>query len=174
MCAGGPASLGLQAGGNVISAIGARNSAQAQKYAYDYDAQIADTNAQLAGEQAGIAQDVGRQNAANIGLRTGALFGTQRAGLAAGNVDLGSGSPNDVLASTKFMGGVDVATAITNAARQAWGYNVQATNFTNQANMDRFASSQINPNMAMAATLIGGAGQTLGSYGLLKRSGALS
>jgi hypothetical protein len=61
------------------------------------------------------------------------MVGTQRAGFAAGNIDVGSGSAVDVQADTAFMGELDALQIRTNAAREAWGYSVEADDMRKRA-----------------------------------------
>lgn len=57
--------------------------------------------------------------------KTAALAGRQQAVLAASNVDIGSGSPLDILADTAVLGELDAQTIKGNAAREAAGYQQQ-------------------------------------------------
>ena len=47
--------------------------------------------------------------------------------------DLGVGNAAETLASTDIMKEVDANTTMANAIRNAWGYRMQGTNFTNEA-----------------------------------------
>lgn len=90
-------------------------------------------NADMANAQAGIAEQssrdaLGRGAAdANASLQQAAkAASSQRAAMAAGGVDVGSGTALDVLADTASAGAFDAAIAKNNAAREAYGYQVQA------------------------------------------------
>jgi len=134
----------MQGSGAVMGAAGAYNKAQSQK-------DMLNTEAQIATWQGAQAIENGQTEEQNSRLRTGAVFGAQRAQLAANGVDLGSGSALDVLASTKYMGNRDALTIRDNATRAAWGYDTQAS-------MDRTAASNISPGMAGFSSLLGSAG----------------
>lgn len=57
-----------------------------------------------------------------------ALIGTQRVGIASGNIDVSYGSAADVQADAAFLGELDALQIRTNAKREAWGYRVEAAN----------------------------------------------
>jgi hypothetical protein len=65
------------------------------------------------------------------------VIGTQRAEFAAQGVDVGSGSAVDVQKDTAYQGEIDALTLRTNAAREAWGYTVEAQGETLQAQNTR-------------------------------------
>lgn len=130
--------------GAVTKAAGAYTDAKARKGALRAQAQIAD-------EQGRQALAVGEHEEQNSDLRTGALFGQQRANLAANGVDLGSGSALDVLASTKFLGIKDAMTIHDNALRTAYTYRTQAS-LLNQS------ASNISPLLSAGTSLLGSAG----------------
>lgn len=130
-------------------AIGAYNSAQAQKSSYR-------TNAMLAGEQAGQAITAGQTREESSLLRTAQTYGEQRASMAANGVDLGQGSATDVLATTKFIGDRDAAAIQDNALREAWGYKTQSA-------IDNSAAAGINPAGAAGLSLLGSASTTAGA-----------
>jgi hypothetical protein len=89
------------------------------------------------------------------------LIGTQRAGFAGQNVDVGQGSPTDVQGDAAYLGELDALKIRNNAAREAWGYRVQAQN----ARMGG-QNAQTASQYGAAATLIGGGISLLASrYG---------
>ena len=107
---------------------------------------------------------MGDQQLNNSELRSAQLFGTQRATLAANGVDLGSGSANEVLATTKYMGERDALTIQNNTANQVWGYKTQGQNYTSEAAADSATANAINPRMAAATSLLGGAGTVASNW----------
>jgi hypothetical protein len=84
------AMFGLGAAGSVISGIGAYESGQAQRSAYDYNADI-------------TLQNMRSQEAANA-EQFGVLRGRQASAYAASGVDIASGSPLLVMAATQARG----------------------------------------------------------------------
>lgn len=101
-------------------------SAQAQARAAEANAELAEYNAAIADIQAKDTVSIGELEANKFRSRTKGLIGEQRAGMAAGNIDVGYGSAVDVVADAAFLGELDALTVRTNAAREAWGYRVEA------------------------------------------------
>lgn len=111
----------------------------------------ANTNAQLAEQQAADAVARGQSAEFASRLKTANLKGRQTAELAAHGVSLDSGSPLDVLTTTDVMGAADAATIRDNAAKEAWGFQAQAANYKAQA-------ATANPFAAGIGSLLGSAG----------------
>ena len=105
--------------------------------AADDQAGIADYNAQVADLQAADAVDRGteQENKFRAGVR--GIVGTQRAGIAAGNVDVSFGSAVDVQADAAYLGEQDALQIRTNAAREAWGFQVSAEDLRRRAAVTR-------------------------------------
>lgn len=143
-------STGMQAGGGLMGAVGAYESTAARKGMLATDAKIANW-------QASQALISGQQQEESSRLQSGALFGKQRAQLAANGVQLGSGSALDLLAGTKFIGNLDAATIHENALRTAWGYQTQAA-------IDQNASQSLSPLTSGFTTLLGSAGSVANSW----------
>ena len=166
------ASIGMQVGGAYLSAQGAKNKAAAQQATLGYEAAVAANNQKIAQYQSGLAIQNGQIMAENQQLKTNQVMGDQRAAMAANGVDLGTGSSADVLATTKFMGERDSLTIQDNAARQAWGYQLQAQNYGNEANTDNAMKNAINPDLAMETSLLGSASSVASSWYQYNKSGA--
>ncbi len=138
------AMLGLSAAGTYMSVRGQLKAGQAEKdageaakRAAEDQAQLAEFNAAIADLQAKDTEVRGEQEAQRFRVRTRQLIGEQRAGFAAGNVDVGYGSTVDVQADTAFIGELDALTVKTNAAREAWGYRIEATDLRKRAQIAR-------------------------------------
>lgn len=113
--------LGLGIGGTALSAIGQIKAGNAAKKLGDYNAKMAET----------MAEDAllrGDEDAARFKQGVDVLIGSQRAGFAGQNVDVGVGSAADVQADAAFLGELDAETIRRNARREAFGYRVQAEN----------------------------------------------
>lgn len=161
---GAGAALGLQAAGVGASMIGSYKTAQAQKASLDYEAAVAKNNQQLTQYQAGIAQQDGAVQENNLELKIAQTTGDQRAALAANGVDLGVGSANEILATTKFMGTRDVLQLRDNTARKVWALNNQASSYASEAEADKAASSAINPTTSAITSGLVGAGSVASSW----------
>lgn len=119
---GTAASLGLSAIGSMFAASAQLRAGKAQKKMYEYNAKIATYQAEdayLRGELA-----VARQ-----GRVAKKVIGQQRSALAAQGVQLDEGSAADVEADTVFTSKLEEMRIRSNAAREAWGYKVQAKDF---------------------------------------------
>lgn len=162
----------LQAGGAAFSLMGAMNQAEAQKQQYAYQAQVAANNAAIAKQQASLAIQNGQTQEQTQQLKTSAVHGAQRAAMAANGIDLGEGSATDMLATTEFLGKRDQLTIRDNAMRQAWGYQVQAQNYTDAGQAMTATGDAINPLMAGATSLLGSATSFAPSWFKAKETGA--
>lgn len=156
--------LVAQGAGAGMSALGAYNSAKAQKATLGYEAAVADNNAKIAEYQSKLAIEQGQIAEQNQRLKTANLYGDQRAALAANGVDLGTGSATEILATTKYMGERDALTVRDNAAREAWAFELQAQGYRADAAVDRANADAINPTMAAVSSLLGSGSQVAGSW----------
>ncbi len=150
--------MALQGVGVGMTALGSYDQASQQQGALSYESQVFNNNAVLTGYQASVAKQVGAQQLQTTQLNTANLYGAQRASMAANGVDLGSGSANDVLTSTKMLGNIDALTVQDNTNRQVWSLNNQATNYRNEAAMYASAAGNINPGLRGFTSLLSGAG----------------
>lgn len=166
------ASLGMQAAGAAMGTVGSYYSAKTQQQNLKTQAAIADTNAQIAelGAQSALAQ--GAKEEQRSRLQTTALKKSQRVALAANGVDLGVGSAAELLTSTDLMGDIDANTIKANAMRSAWGYRTQATNYQNQAAMNRATAGAISPVGGAVGTLLGSAGSVAQNWYQFNQAGA--
>ena len=161
--------IGASVAGTIMGAGGAYSQASGQRSALQYEASVARSNAQIAGWQASDAVRNGQIAEENQDLKTGSIMGSQRAALAANGVDLGSGSANDVLTTTQFMGNRDALQIHDNAMMQAWGYRTQQQNYLdNASHLDNMAST-INPWMAMGTSLLTGATNVASNWDKLSK-----
>ena len=150
--------LALQTYGAIKSAHDAKKAGEAQTQAAESEASIAEYNAGVADLQA---KDAVR-----------GLVGSQRAGVAAGNIDVGYGSAVDVQADAAYLGELDARAIRSNAAREAWGYQVQATDLRTRAKIARktgYYAGQAAQSTANTAYLKAGANIALSTATLLQQ-----
>src|SRR5688572_24461864 len=107
----GGASLALQGIGQWKAGKAEKEAGLAQQRAAEKQADLTDYNAAVADVQAKDAIERGEIEAGRFRARTRSLVGEQRAGMAAGNVDVGYGSAVDVQADAAFLGGLAGVTA---------------------------------------------------------------
>lgn len=136
--------LGLSAATTAMSAassIKAGNAAgragTAQRRAAEESAGLADFNANIAELQGKDAVERGAIEESRFRSNVKVLIGGQRADLAANNVDVGFGSAADVQGDAAHLGELDALQIRTNAAREAWGYQVQAVDLRKRAEIQR-------------------------------------
>jgi hypothetical protein len=110
------------------TAIGTGFSMYAKITAGNKQQQMFDQNAKFAKLQADDA--IARGAHAEMIRRRGTerVIGAQRVGFAAQHVDVNTGSALDVQADAAYLGELDVVTIRNNAAKEAYGYKVEAYN----------------------------------------------
>lgn len=157
----GAAAVPLLIGGAALSAVGSIQQGYAGAAAAKYNAQVAQQNAQLATQNAQWTGAEGEQQYGVQGLKTQATAGAQKAGEAGNNVDVNSGSAVAVRQGTAEAGQLSSMNIRSNAARQAYGYETQSTQYTGQAALDKSqAQSDITAGyLGAGADVLKGAGQ---------------
>ncbi len=160
----GVASLVMQYVGSRKTAAATKAAGEAQKKVAESSAEVLDYNAMIADLQAKDAIARGAEAESRFRSQIRGTIGAQRAGIAAGNVDVSFGSAVDVQGDAAFLGELDALTLRTNAAREAWGYRVQATDIRKKAEIARkegvnaitAASAQVSAqNWNTAGSLLG-------------------
>jgi len=150
-------------GSATMQGVQAAQQADAAKKAATFDAQVASNNATIDAQNRSSSLQQGEVEAQNAMRKQASMIGDQRAQMSANGIDITQGSAQDMLASTKFLGGIDVNTIQSNAARQAWGYSVQGMNDQNAATMETWKANSINPAAIGAMTAGGSLLSSVGS-----------
>ena len=140
-----------------IGLYGASQQASAERAAGKANQQIAENNARLAEDSARDANIQGARESQQSAWKTRALLATQRAAAASANVDSQLGSAFDIQSDTALLGGIEQETIMLNAARKAWGFQSEATNYRNQGKLARFEA-----NARARGTILGGLGNAVG------------
>lgn len=167
----GSVGLGLNIGGVVGQTLGTYRKSQTDRNIYEYQSKLASSNAGIKDFQAADAITRGQGNAAEIGLRTKILRSNQAAELAARGIDIGSGSPLDILSSTEFMGARDIATSDRNTDKEEWSLRREAANYRSNAEVLRMRAAMETPTSAAAGVLLSGAGRVASSWYKQSRGG---
>lgn len=126
----------------------------AQKRAAYSNALTLESNATLADAGRADALQRGAQQEGRARMKGTATEGSQTADYGASGVDVHSGSAADVGASTEAVTELDAQIAKNNAARQAWGYQVQAQDMRRRAAYERNTG-----DMAEETSILGGVTQ---------------
>jgi hypothetical protein len=164
------ASAGASAIGSVKAGNASKRAGQAEADVANSQADLSLANADLADQQAADAEARGAVAENEYRTQVRGLIGSQRAGFAANGVDVGFGSSVDVQADAARLGELDALTIRSNAAREAWGYKVQAWNDRQSSLIQRKGGQMaIEAGKASASADYWNAGQTLltGAGGLL-------
>src|SRR5262245_52585403 len=148
--AAGVGAAGLGAYSNIMG--GKAKAAQAQ-----YQAGIADLNRRLALQDADYARAVGESQAQASGMKTRYVLGQQLTAQSGSNIDVGSGSAARVRSSTADIGRQDQTVIRANAAKRAFGHEVEAAQATGQGEVYKMTAKQ-----AEEAGTIGAVGSILG------------
>lgn len=139
-----------------------------------YNASVAEYNAKVAEAQAQDAIARGQIAESAVRAGTAGKVGAIRADYGAQGVNVDVGSPVDVVRSVATGGALDAATVRLNAARESWGFSVQAASdkatagaIRNKGAVDAY-NSRTSGDVARAAsrnqaaaTILGGAGQLI-------------
>ena len=169
-------SLASSAVSTGLGFIGSIMQGKAASNAANYNAEIARQNAQIDRQKAQWAGQAGEVQAAAQEQKTRATVGAIKAAQAAGNIDVNTGSAVDVRSSAAELGELDAINIRSNAARVAYGYNVEATGQQNQATLDTSAakSDLLAGYMGGATTLLGGIGSGASNFLRFQSAGLLS
>lgn len=111
-------------------------------------------NATMSEYAAQDAQKRGEQEAQDIQRRAAAVKSSQRVAMAAKGLDLSYGTAADLQDQTDFFAQSDVATARTNARKDAWSMRAQGANALAQGR-----AARSNANFQVAGSLLGGGAQ---------------
>jgi hypothetical protein len=164
--------MAFAAVGLAMSAYGTYQQGQSQKSMANYNARIAENNAQINEIEAQDAIKRGDEEANAIRRNADMLKGSQRASMAARGLDLAEGTAAELQFQTDFFSSVDQATARDNAKRQAWSIRTQGANFKSEAAMQHATAKSINPWMNTAGSLLTNGGMVASKWYKPARGGA--
>lgn len=131
-----------------------------------YSRSLFDFNATLAEQAAVDATNRGTEEERRVRRRTSQLIGAQRAAAAAQGIDVASGSALDLQDEATYMGELDAETVRNNAAREAYGFRVQAWDQTTRGRLTEIAARRTAANQQAQAwsTLMDGAINTFDTW----------
>lgn len=144
--------IGMALAGGVMGAQSARQEGA-------YSSSMLTQNAAFKNQAAIETEQAGQTSADWQRVRTGQAVGTQRSAQAANGIDVNSGSAAQLQDDTAMIGELDALTIMNNAAREAYGYRVQA-------GQDLANAGQARTNASSKATgsILGGLGSAFGSF----------
>lgn len=161
--------LGLEGAQTGLGFMQGQQAAQAASLRGRFENDVAERNAEIADKQAADAINTGTLDANRALGETGQQSSSTRAALAAQGVDITTGSAAAQTASQQLIGDVDALTIRDNAARQAWGFDVQAANQRMQGRLAQLAGENeaATDRVSSVSTLLTGAAS---AYTLAKRA----
>lgn len=163
---GGTATIMLTGARAANVAIGQERQAGASEAQGNFEAAQNTRNATLAATEATSATQEGELEAhqAKVAGRVG--IGQNRASYGAQGVDISTGSAVDVQANTARMSALDVQMIQNNAARKAWGYNVESQSYAEQATLAKLRGDNTAAGLRSqaASTLLTGVSQMYSEY----------
>jgi hypothetical protein len=162
-----------KAGSGIFNIVGDVLSGFSQQGAYDAQAQIARNNAIIARQNAGYAAQEGEAKGEQLGLRTRGRVAEIAARQAGSGLDPNSGSALDVRKSAGMLGALDALTARSQAAREAYGYQVRAQAEDVQSQMARKAAkiAPLEGGFNAIGSLLSTVSSLQGMYGDAQRQG---
>lgn len=132
----------------ISNVVGAVQSYEQGKYLN----KVAKVNAGISERAGRDAVKRGNIDADEQRQQTGQVLGAQRAAFAANGVDVNSGSAGQVQNDTAAIGELDALTLVNNAAREAYGYQVQAMDQRQQGKLAKYQGK-----MDAIGSILGGA-----------------
>lgn len=166
-------SLAATAVGGISQAQGEKQQAAAQTSAANYNAQVALQNQNTALQNASLAGQAGEAQAGNQELKTASGVANIKVNQAASGLDVNSGSPVSVRGSASELGALDALTIRSNATKEAYGYQTQATNFNAQSKLDTAQGQYATEagNIAQTTTLINTVGSGANNFAKFQLAG---
>ncbi len=156
----------ITAANTINGFVSQRKTAAGLEREGEYQASLLEQNATVAEQQAADAIARGAEEEAYHRAGVRKLIGAQRAAIGASGVDIGSGSALDVQLESARLGAIDEITIRNNAAREAWGYKVEAVNYRSQAILGKYAAKNQAQSLRNQSwgTLLSGATSLAGMY----------
>jgi hypothetical protein len=124
---------------------------------YNYQAGVAQLNAQIAKQNENYAFNQGEAEAQKYGIGAAQRIGAIKTAQGASGLDVNSGSAVGVRASQRFTTTMDLEQIRSNAAKTAYNFSVQAVQDQAQANIYKMAGANV-----AAAGAVGAATSILG------------
>lgn len=146
------ASAPLTTAATLVGGYSAYQEAQAQNRAASAKANAVAVEAEQVKQQ-GMETEIRQRQ------KVAAIVGEQKVGFASSGVDIGSGTPTDVVADTKTLGNADALTIRANTKRQVMALQEEQKGYNN---------SKINPWMSAGTTVL----TSFAGGEIFKRAGA--
>lgn len=151
--------MGMSAGGSILGAFGKGTEDASKGAMYGYQSGMAELRRKIALQNRDYSLQTGEDQAFRYGLKAKQEMGKIAVHQGASRIDVSSGSSADVRASQKYVTDLDAATIRNNAARKAYGYEVEAMKEGAQRDIYSFAQQGTKDAafFDVAGSLLGGA-----------------
>lgn len=143
----------------VLLVAGMAVSAYGQVQSGKYNKSVSKQNAEIGQAQARDAELRGSEAEQSHITKVRQMLGAQRARLGGSGSDANTGSALTMQTDTLKMGATDALTIRNNAASEAWGHRVDASNSLAQGRL-----KQSEANYGAAGTILTGGAQAYGTY----------
>lgn len=147
-----------------LSAFGTLRAGEAASNQAAYQAQVAKNNQVIADQNALYAIEAGAARSEIVGRQAGSRLGQVRAGIAANNIDVNSGSAALVQQSQREVGELEQLTEENKALLLAHGYQAQGAGFGAESGLREIAAKEAGP-----ASYLKAGGDLLSSASLLPK-----
>ena len=168
MCVAALPAIGLAASlaSTAFGVYGSIQQGKAAEQQANYQAQVSRNNAITSQRQAADAIERGKIEEDQHRKKVQQLLGSQRAGISGSGFDLGDDTSLSILGDTAAMGELDALTIRNNAAREAWGFEVQGSNYTAEAGLAKMRGQNAKTASMWQAggDLLGGAAKFATDY----------
>lgn len=138
------AGVALSAASTVLSGVSQASAANYQAAVNRNNALTASNNARYASEAGTVATELASRRAAEQEAKV-------RAGIAANNIDVNSGSAEDVQRGERETGLLSQETVANNAALQAYGYGVAGAGYQAEAGLKSSEAATAVPGSLLSA-----------------------
>ena len=155
-------SMGGNAAGGAVSAVGALFSGQASSAAYKYQAGVAAVNEKIAKQNAVYSREVGEFKAEQSGMKSRQQAGAIKVAQAASGFRGDMGSAKAVGESQHMIAESEQDVIRSNAAKAAYGHEVEAINFASQKELYNMArkNAKTESYFKAASSILGSASST--------------
>jgi len=152
--------------------MGQLYSGQAQAQMYQYQAGVARLNRQIELQNAEYEYKVGDVEAQQSGMKTRFEVGQTRAAQSASGLDMGRGTSQNVITAELDVGAQQQGIIRANAARRAYGHQVEAVKYEAEGSLDMMAADRAvtASKYSAVASILGAAGGVSSDYMSYKKT----
>lgn len=168
--------LASSAAGSIFSAFGSQREGEAKANMFNYQASVARVNQDIAKQNAAYARDVGEVEAQKVGMKGRFEEGQAKAAQSGRGLDVNTGSAALTRSSMELVSAHEQDVTRANAAKRAYGYEVEGMSQGAQATMYGLSAqdAQRAGQMGFMTSLLGGASSVSSKWMQGRSSGVFS